>query len=51
MERPPAVLAPVEFSLLVDGVIDQVKRRLLSAFGADQGVAFSLLFRVVYHLL
>jgi len=40
MEGPAAVLAAVELALVVDGVIDQVKRRPLSAFGADNGVAF-----------
>ena len=45
MERPAAVLAAVELALLVDGVIDQVKRRPLSAFGADNAVAFSFFFR------
>ena len=39
MEGPAAMLAPVELALLVDGVIDQVKRRPLSAFGADHRVA------------
>ena len=33
MERPPAMLAPVELALLVDGVIRYVERRLLSALG------------------
>jgi len=40
MEGPAAVLAAVELSLVVDGVHDQVKGGSLSAFGADNGVAF-----------
>ena len=40
MEGPAAMLAPVELSLLVDGVLYHVKRRPLSAFGADNAVAF-----------
>ena len=40
MERPVTMLAAVELALLVDGVLYQVKRRLLSAFGADNAVAF-----------
>ena len=40
MEGPAAVLAPVELALVVDGVLYQVKRRPLSAFGADNAVAF-----------
>ena len=40
MERPAAVLAPVELAVLVDGVHDQVKGDSLSAFGADNAVAF-----------
>ena len=40
MEGPAAVLAPVELALLVDGILYQVKRRPLSAFGADNAVAF-----------
>ena len=40
MERPAAMLAAVELALVVDGVHDQVKRRLPSAFGADNAVAF-----------
>ena len=40
MEGPAAVLAAVELALLVDGVLYQVKRRLPSAFGADNAVAF-----------
>ena len=49
MKRPAAVLAAVELALLVDGVLYQVKRRPLSAFGADNAVAFKLLFRFVFH--
>ena len=45
MEGPAAVLAAVELAVLVDGVIDQVKRRPLSAFGADNAVTFSFFFR------
>ena len=40
MERPAAVLAAVELALLVDGVLYQVKRCPLSAFGADHRVTF-----------
>ena len=40
MEGPAAVLAAVELALLVDGVLYQVKRRLPSAFGADNAVTF-----------
>ena len=40
MERPATVLAAVELALLVDGVLYQVKRRPLSAFGADNAVTF-----------
>ena len=40
MEGPAAVLAPVELALVVDGVLYQVKRRPLSAFGADNAVAY-----------
>ena len=40
MERPAAVLAAVELALLVDGVLYQVKGGSLSAFGADNAVAF-----------
>jgi len=40
MEGPAAVLAAVELSLVVDGVHDQVKGGSLSAFGADNAVAF-----------
>ena len=36
-------------ALLVDGVLYQVKRRLLSAFGADHRVTFSFFFRFVFH--
>ena len=40
MEGPAAMLAPVELALVVDGVLYQVKRRPLSAFGADNAVAY-----------
>ena len=40
MERPAAVLAAVELALVVNGVHDQVKGGSLSAFGADNAVAF-----------
>ena len=49
MEGPAAVLAAVELALLVDGVLYQVKRRPLSAFGADNRVTFSFFFRFVFH--
>ena len=42
MERPAAMLAAVEFSLLVDSIIGKGKRRPLSAFGADNGGAFKI---------
>ena len=42
MERPAAVLAPVELAVLVDGVLYQVKRRPLSTFLADYGGAFKI---------
>ena len=44
MEGPAAMLAAVELALVVDGVHDQVKRRPLSAFGADHRVTFSFFF-------
>ena len=40
MEGPAAVLAPVELAVLVDGIAGKGKRRLPSAFGADNAVAF-----------
>ena len=40
MEGPAAMLAPVELALLVDGIAGKGKRRLPSAFGADNAVAF-----------
>ena len=40
MEGPAAMQAPVELSLLVDGIAGKGKRRPLSAFGADNAVAF-----------
>lgn len=51
MERPAAVLAPVELSLLVDGIARRVKRRLPSAFGADNAVAFSFFFSFAFHFV
>ena len=36
------MLAAVELALVVDGVLYQVKRRPLSAFGADSAVAFKI---------
>ena len=42
MEGPAAVLAAVELALLVDGVLYQVKRRPLSAFGADNRFTFKI---------
>ena len=42
LEWPAAMLAAVELALLVDGVHDQVKGGSLSAFGADNGVAFKI---------
>jgi hypothetical protein len=50
VEGPVAVLAAVELALLVDSIAGIVKRRPLSALGADNGGAFSFLFRVVDHL-
>ena len=49
MEGPAAVLAAIDLAFLVDGVIDQVKGGSPSAFGADHRVAFSFLFRFVFH--
>ena len=40
MERLAAMLAPVELAVLVDGIAGKGKRRLPSAFGADNAVAF-----------
>ena len=42
MEGPAAMLAALELALLVDGVAGKGKRRLLSAFGADNAVTFKI---------
>ncbi len=42
MKRPAATLAPVELSLLVDGVAGKGKRRLPSTFGTDYGGALKI---------
>ena len=44
VEGPAAVQAAVELAVLFDGVLYQVKRRPLSAFGADHRVTFSFFF-------
>ena len=44
------MLAPVELALVVDGVIDQVKRRLPSAFGAADSLALLFFYRILYHV-
>ena len=49
MEGPAAVLAPVELALVVDGIAGKGKRRLPSAFGADNRVTFSFFFSFVFH--
>ena len=49
MEGPAAMLAAVELALLVDGVLYQVKRRPLSAFGAADGGTLQILMRIVGH--
>ena len=51
MERPAAMLAAVELAVLVDGVLYQVKRRPLSAFGADNAVAFLFFFSFAFHFV
>jgi hypothetical protein len=42
MEGPAAMLAAVEFSLLVDSIIWHVEGGSLFAFGADNAVAFKI---------
>ena len=49
MERPPAMLAAVELSLVVNGVHDQVKGGSPSAFGADNGATFAVGIVIVCH--
>ena len=49
MERPAAMLAPVDLSLLVDGIAGRVKRRLPSAFGAADSLALLFFYRILYH--
>ncbi len=49
MEGPAAMLAPVELSLLVDGIARRVKRRLSSAFGAADSLALLFFYRILYH--
>ena len=49
MERPAAVLATVDLSLLVDGIVGKGKRRLPSAFGAADGGTLQILMRIVSH--
>ena len=51
MEGPAAVLAPVELSLLVDGIARRVKRRLPSAFGAADSLALLFFYRILYHFV
>ena len=49
MEGPAAMLAPVELSLLVDGIAEKGKRRLPSAFGAADSLALLFFYRILYH--
>ena len=42
MEGAAAVLAPVEFSLLVDGIIWHVEGGVFSTFGTDNAVTFKI---------
>ena len=49
MERPATMLAPVELSLLVDGIAGKGKRCLPSAFGAADGGTLQILMRIVSH--
>jgi len=49
MEGPAAMLAPVDLSLLVDGIARRVKRRLPSAFGAADSLALLFFYRILYH--
>lgn len=49
MERPAAMQAAVELSLLVDGIVGKGKRRLPSAFGAADSLALLFFYRILYH--
>ena len=49
MEGAAAMLAPVELSLLVDGIAGKGKRRLPSAFGAADSLALLFFYRILYH--
>jgi hypothetical protein len=51
MERPAAVLAPVELAVLVDGIAGKGKRRPLSAFGAADSLALLFFYRILYHFV
>ena len=42
MERPAAMLAAVEFSLVVDSIIWHVEGGVFSTFGADNAVTFKI---------
>ena len=42
MKRPAAMLAPVEFSLVVDGIIWHVEGGVFSTFGTDYAVTFKI---------
>ena len=51
MEGPAAMLAPVELSLLVDGIARRGKRRLPSAFGAADSLALLFFFSFAFHFV
>ena len=51
MEGPAAMLAPVELSLLVDGIAGKGKRRLPSAFGAADSLALLFFFSFAFHFV
>lgn len=42
MERPAAMLAPVELSLLVDSIVWHVEGGVFSTFGTDYGGALKI---------
>ena len=51
MEGPAAMQAPVELSLLVDGIAGKGKRRPLSAFGAADSLALLFFFSFAFHFV
>ncbi len=51
MEGPAAMLAPVDLSLLVDGIAGRVKRRLPSAFGAADSLALLFFYSFAFHFV